>query len=145
MKDVVINISSEHVGDEKDVMEFTTDGEYSFDGENSCFSYLESDVTGLEGTRTSVAVMPEEIVVDRDGYITSRMVFREGAKSRFLYDTPYGAATMGIDTRKIKKSFNENGGSLEIDYVVDMEHTVVSRNIFKLNITEQKREQQWQI
>ena len=144
MKDVVINISSEHVGDEKDVMEFTTDGEYSFDGENSCFSYLES-VTGLEGTRTSVAVTPEEIVVDRDGYITSRMVFREGAKSRFLYDTPYGAATMGIDTRKIKKSFNEHGGSLEIDYVVDMEHTVVSRNIFKLNITEQKREQQWQI
>ena len=59
MKDVVINISSEHVGDEKDVMEFTTDGEYSFDGENSCFSYLESDVTGLEGTRTSVAVTPE--------------------------------------------------------------------------------------
>ena len=52
---------------------------------------------------------------------------------------------LGIDTRKIKHSFNEQGGSLEIDYVVNMEHTIVSRNIFKINITEQKREQQWQI
>ena len=147
MKDVVIDIRSEQAGDEdgKDFLEFSTDGEYMFDGENGCFSYLESSLTGLEGTRTSVAVTPDEIVVDRDGYITSRMVFKEGTKSSFLYDTPYGAATLGIDTRSIKKSFNEHGGSLEIDYVVDMEHTVVSRNKFKINITEQKREQQWQI
>lgn len=147
MKDVVIDIVTEQFGDgdDWDLMEFSTDGEYIFDGESGCFSYMESELTGLEGTRTSVAVTPEEIVVDREGCVTGRMIFREGTKTSFLYDTPYGAAMLGIDTRKIKHSFNEQGGSLEIDYVVNMEHTIVSRNIFKINITEQKREQQWQI
>jgi len=61
------------------------------------------------------------------------MVFREGEKDRFLYDTRFGAATMGIETRKVAASFDDYGGDLSIDYVVNMEHTVASRN--KLNMS----------
>ena len=91
----------------------------------------------MEGTRTSVIVMPDQVVVDRDGLITSRMIFKEREKSSFLYNTPYGTATMNISTRRISHSLDEHGGNVEIDYVVDMEHAVVTRNQFRLNITEQ--------
>lgn len=139
MKDVVISIRTVHAVDmeDEDYLDFTTDGLYTYDGEVGCLSYLETEVTGMEGTRTSVIVMPDQVVVDRDGLITSRMIFKEREKSSFLYNTPYGTATMNINTRRISHSLDEHGGSVEIDYVVDMEHAVITRNQFRLNITEQ--------
>ena len=141
MKDVVIYIRSlfgeEDEGD--NAIDFTTDGLYTFDGSTACLTYLESEVTGMEGTRTSVMVMPDQVVVDRDGSVTSRMVFREGEKNAFLYETPVGSATMHMDTRGLQTRFNEHGGHMEIDYVLDMEHAFVSRNRFKLTVKEQKQ------
>ena len=141
MKDVVISIHSLHGcgGDEEDTIDFTTDGLYSFDGETACLTYLESEVTGMEGTRTSVMVMPDKVVVDRDGGIMSRMIFREGEKNSFLYDTPVGSATLNMNTRGIQHRFDEHGGDMEIDYVLDMEHAFVSRNRFQMTVMEQKR------
>ncbi len=138
MKDVVISIRSRNqAGEDEDTLDFVTDGLYSFDGEIACLTYLESEVTGLEGTRTSVMVMSDRVVVDRDGTVTSRMVFQEGKKNAFLYDTPVGSATMHMDTRRILFRFNESGGELEIDYVLDLEHTFVTRNLFQIEVREQ--------
>ena len=141
MKDVIISIHTTHACDmdDEDTLEFTTDGLYTYDGETACLSYLETEVTGLEGTRTSLIVTPEQVVVDRDGMITSRMVFKERERSSFLYNTPYGTATMNMNTRRIGRRLDEHGGDVEIDYVVDMEHTVVTRNRFTLKITEQEQ------
>ena len=138
MKDVVISIRSRNqAGEDEDTLDFVTDGLYSFDGEVACLTYLESEVTGMEGTRTSVMVMSDKVVVDRDGTITSRMVFQEGTKNAFLYDTPVGSATMHMNTRRILFRFNESGGELEIDYVLDLEHTFVTRNLFQIEVREQ--------
>ena len=64
------------------------------------------------------------------------MVFKEGLKSAFQYTTPFGNATMGINTRRIRQNMGLNGGKVEIDYVVDMEHMVASRNKFEITVTE---------
>ena len=142
LKDVWISFHSVNGYDdeEPDSLEFFTDGQYLFQDNVGCLSYLESEVTGLEGTRTSMIVMPDQVVVDRDGLITSRMIFKEGTKSSFLYDTPYGQATMGIDTRKIHGKIDENGGQVEIDYVLDMEHAVVTRNRFQIIVKQAESE-----
>ena len=140
MKDVVIYIRS-LFGDGADdnTIDFTTDGLYTYDGDTACLTYQESEVTGMEGTRTSVMVMPDQVVVDRDGTVTSRMIFRPGEKHAFLYDTPVGSATMHMDTRNMNARFNEHGGHMEIDYVLDMEHAFVSRNQFHLTVKEQEQ------
>ena len=138
MKEVVISIHSlqDYDGDEDNSLEFTTDGLYSFKDGKGHISYYESEVTGLPGTRTEVSIGADEVIVDREGSITTRMVFKPGCRNNFLYSTPYGTATMGIDTRKICHNFGEHGGSMEIDYVLDMEHVAVTRNKFKLNVRE---------
>ena len=136
MQDVWISFHSVNGCDdeEPDSLDFSTDGQYSFRGGQGRLSYWESEVTGLEGTRTSVTIGPDEVVVDRDGTVKSRMIFKEGSRSSFLYTTPFGQATMGVDTRRIRHSMDERGGQVEIDYVVDMEHAVVARNSFKITI-----------
>ena len=138
MKDVLISIRSSFAYEEgeEQQMDFTTDGYYFYEDEVGCLSYEETEVTGLEGTRTSLFVMPDQVVVDREGTVTSRMVFKEGLKSAFQYATPFGNANMGINTRRIRQNMGLNGGKVEIDYVVDMEHMVASRNKFEITVTE---------
>ena len=136
LQDVWISFHSINSYDEEepDSLEFFTDGQYLFRDNVGCLSYLESEVTGLEGTRTSVTILPDQVVVDRDGTVKSRMIFKEGSKSSFLYSTPFGQATLGVDTRHIRQSVDESGGQVEMDYVVDMEHAVVARNKFSITI-----------
>ena len=136
LKDVWISFHSVNGYDdeEPDSLEFFTDGQYQFQDPVARLSYQESEVTGLEGTRTSVTILPDQVVVDRAGTVESRMIFKEGSKSSFLYSTPFGQATMGVDTRRIRRNVNEQGGKVEIDYVVDMEHAVVARNKFSITI-----------
>ena len=138
MKDVLISIHSSFAYEEgeEQQMDFTTDGYYFYEDDVGCLSYEETEVTGMEGTRTSLFVMPDQVVVDREGTVTSRMVFKEGLKSAFQYATPFGSATMGINTRRITRNMDGNGGSVEIDYVVDMEHVVASRNKFSITVRE---------
>ena len=141
MKDVWISISNRQNGglQEEDTVLFDTAGSYYFNDGIGVLSYQESELTGLEGTRTSVMVMPNQVVVDRDGMLTGRMVFREGAKDSYPYNTPYGQMMLGIDTHRIRHNFNENGGDVEIDYITDLAHTFVSRNKFRISVKEMEK------
>jgi uncharacterized beta-barrel protein YwiB (DUF1934 family) len=142
MKDVIISITGVQHSEEgqKNSIELVTDGEYGFSNGESAFSYMESELTGLEGTRTSFTVGPMGVVMSREGNMNTRMVFEEGKKHYFLYDTPYGSATMGVNTHKIKAQMGEHGGEMEIDYVIDFEHAVVGRNKFIINVRESKKD-----
>ena len=139
MKDVVISISSIHQVEEgeEDRIEFTTDGLYSYEDGTGYLSYMESEVTGLPGTRTSLEIRPDEVILDRTGGITSRMVFRRGSKNSFQYETPFGMATLGMNTQRIRHDFDPQGGSMVIDYVLDVEHAVVERSRFCIQVREQ--------
>lgn len=117
-----------------ETIEFITDGVYCRTEYGYQIYYRESELTGLEGTSTTVDITPDAITVERKGMLNTKMVFREGEKDRFLYDTRFGAATLGVETRKVRASFNDLGGDLSIDYVVNMEHTVASRNILNMSV-----------
>lgn len=117
-----------------ETIEMVTDGVYCRTENGYQIYYVESEITGLEGTTTTVDITKDSVTVERRGMLNTKMVFRPGEKSRFLYDTRYGAATMGIETRKLNASFDDLGGELSIDYVVNMEHTVASRNILNMSV-----------
>ncbi len=140
MKDVIISIKGVQSlpQGESDSVELVTEGKYSFRDGHGELSYMESELTGMKGTRTSFIFTPEEVVLSREGTLTSRMIFQEGRKNTFLYDTPYGSATMGLDTHRIHSTLGPMGGDMEIDYIVDFDHAVVGRNKFRINVREQK-------
>lgn len=117
-----------------DTVELVTDGIYCRTEEGYQIRYLESEITGLLGTATTVDINPNEIVVERKGVLNSKMVFRTGEKSSFLYDTQFGSATLEVETRKINAALDDFGGELCIDYVVNMEHTVSSKNKLKISV-----------
>ena len=85
-----------------------------------------------------VTVQPKTVVLSREGKTNTTMEFQEGKKSYFLYETPFGSATMGLDTRRIRSSFDFHGGDMEIEYTVDMDQTIVGRNRFYIQVKEPK-------
>ena len=66
------------------------------------------------------------------------MEFEEGKKHYFLYETPYGATTMGLDTRRVRKRLDVHGGDMEIEYTVDVDQAIVGRNYFYIQVKEPK-------
>ncbi len=139
-KDVIISIKAEQRTGEPDsleTLEFVTEGTYKYNDGEGEFSYEESEITGMEGTKTSFVFGPAEITLVREGMLNSRMVFKQGIKSTFVYNTPYGTTTMGLDTRCIKTQLGPGGGDMVIDYVVDFDHAMVGYNSFKIKVIEQ--------
>lgn len=138
MKKVMISIkgTQHYQNNEDDAIELITDGEYRYSHGESLLTYQESELTGLEGTRTCFVIRPDVVTMERMGSLNSRMVFEEGRKHHFLYDTPYGAATMGVNTQRIAMALGEHGGEMEIDYMLDFEHTIIGHNRFRINIRE---------
>lgn len=138
MKDVVISIQGLQDLDSSinGGVEFVTEGKYEYADDTISFSYEESELTGLEGTTTTFTVTKNSVLMTRVGSLNAQIVFEEGKKYYFVYDTPYGKASMGVDTHSIRAGLDEYGGFLEIKYMVDMANTVVNRSLFKIYIKE---------
>ena len=139
MKDVIISVTGiQNSPDGPDSMQLVTSGQFGLDNEQIRMTWEESELTGMEGTRTSITVQGSGVVLSREGKHTSTMEFNEGKKSYFLYETPFGSATMGLDTHRIRSRFDRHGGDMEIEYTVDVDQTIVGRNKFFIQVKEPK-------
>ena len=136
MKKVMISIKGAPAFsyNENDGFELLTDGEYINEDGISTFCYMESELTGLNGLQTIFNVESDRVVLKRGGDYTGEMIFCEKQKHNFLYETPFGSITMGIDTHSIEKNLRDDGGSLEIRYDIEVDNVSVSQNLFKIDI-----------
>lgn len=137
MKDVIISVKgllgANEAGED---IELVTGGKYSFSADEASFEYMESELTGMEGTKTSFSVKPDAVTITRNGTVNMQMLFEEGRKNYFVYNTPYGNMTMGLDTQSIFSRLGENGGQLEVKYVIDLADSHAMRTAFNIEIRE---------
>lgn len=135
MKNAILTIKGLAGTDEDgEDIELVTDGAYSFDEKRAAIEYMESELTGMRGTRTAFSVEPDSVMITRSGTVNMHMLFEAGRKNYFNYETPYGTMTMGVDTQSIKNELHERGGRLEVRYIMDLGSSVVTRNKFEIDI-----------
>ena len=137
-KDVVISIKGiqKYEDTDPDVIELVTEGRLTRVGESYTLSYQESELTGLEGTLTTIQVDGEQVTLMRVGEFTSQMVFQEGRRHLSMYNTPYGAMAIGVNTRRLLADLNDHGGDIEIDYAIEVDHAIAGRSIFQIRVKE---------
>lgn len=137
-KAVVISVKGiqKYEGAPPDVVELVTEGILARYGKSYTLSYQESELTGLEGTLTTIHIDGDEVSLMRVGEFNSQMVFQEGRRHLSLYNTPYGAMTIGVHTRHLLAELSDQGGELEVDYSVEVDHTVAGRNVFHISVKE---------
>ena len=140
MRDVIISVTGvQHGVGGPDSLQLVTAGQYGVDRDEIRMTWEESELTGMEGTRTSITVQPRSVVLSREGANNSTMEFEEGHKHYFLYETPFGSATMGLDTHRIRSRLGFHGGDMEIEYTLDVNQTIVGRNRFYIQVQEPKK------
>ena len=135
-KEVVLSLrgTQSYEGQEPDVIELVTEGTMEFYDGGWNISYEESDLTGLAGVTTTFRVEPGRVILDRTGNLRSRMVFEEDVKNEALYDLGFGSLLISICAKRIMVDLDENGGKLLIDYTVEVEQSMSSRNTYELII-----------
>lgn len=142
-KNVIISIKGmqNYEGVSEDTIELITEGRLMDCGEDGLtLTYQESELTGMEGTLTTFQVEKSgRIILLRMGEVNSQMVFEEGRRHLSLYQTPVGDLSVGIRANRIRSTLEMTGGELEIDYAIELDHTLAGQNLFRIQVREDKR------
>ena len=138
-KNVVISLMGVQRYEETppDVIELVTQGQLHEEEDGALvLTYEESELTGLEGTRTTLRIEGERVVMLREGELNTQMIFEEGQRHLSLYATPYGTMSIGVRTWSLFIEMDSSGGELEMDYAVEVEYSTAGRNTFRIQVRE---------
>lgn len=135
-ENVIISIKGSQLyeGQDPDVTELVTAGTLRREQEGYTIAYQETELTGLEGTTTKLRIEGPRVTLLRQGSVNSQMIFEVGRKHLSMYETPYGALAVGIETRRLKNTMDEAGGDLEIDYAIEIDNLLAGKSLFQLNV-----------
>ena len=116
---------------EPQTLKLVTDGSYCYE----LLSYVESEMTGLEGVVTSFQIEDgKTVTLRRSGKVNAEMVFDRRQAHESLYDVGFGAMMISVVTEDMTVLLNEHGGVLDLDYRVEVEHALCSRNRYHIEI-----------
>ena len=133
---VMLHVRGEQYFDDvdPDATELMTEGTMELREDRILLEYRETALTGMEGTTTTFEIAGPRVTLRRSGSVESQMVFEEGRQHSSLYETPFGALTVDIQTGRLRHNISERGGVMEIKYSIAVEHTVTGRNCFKIRV-----------
>lgn len=137
-KNVIISLKGTQTSDskERDVLELITEGKYYKKGHTYYITYKESEVTGMEGTTTTLKVDNGVITLMRFGSVNSQFIFQKGQKHVCHYDTEYGTFTIGVYANEVDINVDDNGGEIKVDYQLEFGNNKSGINDFYMLIRE---------
>lgn len=135
LKNILIKLQgSQEVNSQKvDSVELTTTGTIERLDEGCKIVYEESELTGMQGTTTTIIVEKTgKITLNRAGTTNSCLVFEEGQKHMSYYDMGEGAFTISVYTEYLEADINKLGGEIEIEYLLEIDNKMVGSNTIRL-------------
>lgn len=127
-KSVMITVDSkqEHPEQETDFMNFMTEGTLCEKGNNLYLTYSESEVTGLNGTTTTLKIADKSVTLMRFGSVNSLMLFEKGRRHLSGFKTEHGVIEIGVTAGKVDVDMNDKGGHINVEYVLEVDNKVTS-------------------
>ena len=137
-KPVLITVTGTQVNEcgDVDTQEFITTGNCSLKKDAYFLIYSESEITGMAGTTTSLKVEPGRVTLNRMGASQLKQVFETGLRYRSNYVTPHGSIYMAVVCSKVEANLTDSGGSINLEYVLEVENQKLSDNILTVTVRE---------
>ena len=133
---ITLRGTQQYEKDTPETVELITRGTMMDRNGKYALSYTETELSGTPGVVTTFFIPnPQRVVLTREGPVQSRMVFSEGVKDESLYDLGFGGLLVGICASKIDVDLSAKGGRLRLDYTVEIEQSVTSRNSYEILVT----------
>ena len=128
-KDAMISIKGIYnVDGSPDTVELLTCGRFYRRNNSYWLSYDESETTGFEGHKTTLHIEKDKVTMRRSGLSESQLVVQSGTRHQCLYDTGFGAITVGVNGRAVKSTLDDNGGVVDFSYSMDINTALTSEN-----------------
>lgn len=122
---------------EEDNIEVVTPGNFCEIEDGFKAEYNETKISGMEGTKTTIIIRENSFDLIREGTTETKMEFEKNKNTISLYKTPYGIMDVNIYTKKLEININENGGTINTTYILEIgEQPAIKTNLIiniKLN------------
>ncbi|CDF57244.1 DUF1934 domain-containing protein [Thermobrachium celere] len=101
---------------QEETIELISEGIYYKDNDVYIAEYDESEISGMEGTRTTLVIGRDSLNIIRRGTTTSDLRFKKGESHTAFYTTPYGALEITISTNQVNIEADEKGAKVYLEY-----------------------------
>ncbi len=119
-----------------ETIQFVTRGNMVSEGDKKIITYAEGELTGMGNTQTTLTVEDNRITLARRGDVYSQMVFEQGRRHLSMLDTDEGSLTLGVNTNKITNTLTDMGGDIEMDYNIEVEHSLTGLNKISIHVSD---------
>lgn len=140
MKEITLEITGiqQYDNTEEEQMEFVTDGKLYIRKGVVYIMYDESEVSGMEGCKTTIRLGQDSVKMRRTGLagFNTEMYFEEGKRISSVYETPYGPMGVEILTDYVKNNFDMETcrGSIDVGYQISLEGLAEGRNRITIKV-----------
>ncbi len=131
MKEVMITIKGKQtsVQGEENNIEMVTEGKFYKKNDAYYIVYDESEITGMEGSTTTLKIEGKKISMKRFGNNTSKLIFEKGKKHVSDYETVYGDMVIEVTTSNVDVNISDIGeGSINLAYRLGISGVIESSN-----------------
>ena len=117
MSEIMLRIKGTQIqGDEEDVIDFSTLGNYERRGTAVVLTYTETDED--TDVTTEVCVDGGVITMQKSGSLETQMVFEEQKTYTAEYITPFGNIDVMIYPTMVNASVGDDNGKIELEYIM---------------------------
>ncbi len=132
--------NDENLFDEEEIIELGTEGVMIVDDKRVELVYDESEITGMEGSRTSIIFDRDNaglVSMIREGSVSTALVFEKGKRHLCAYNTPIMPFEICVKTLNISNRVLEDG-KLDIDYIIEIRGAKAERTKFEISFFESR-------
>jgi len=119
------------------VIELESDGVMRLNDGRLEISYEETELTGMAGSTTAVSFAedtPGLVSMIREGSVNTVLIFEPGKRNICAYETEYMPFEICIHTYSVDNSITAYGGTLALDYVIEIHGSATERTKFTLEV-----------
>ena len=147
-KDVLVSISGHHIDimaepedqvkaleSGQDAIEVVTPASYYCRGGKHYILYDEV-MEGMPGTiKNRIKITgADSVEIVKSGLSSSHMIFEKNRKNLTYYRTPYGQMLVGVNTRNMEVSVEDDRINVQVDYELDVNHEPLADCKIRLDI-----------
>lgn len=135
-KNVVITVRGlQRAINEDEPIEVISAGTYLRKADTHYLSYEEADEDG-KITKNRIKITGDSIEMTKQGGITTQMIFTRGQKQYSCYTTPYGDLMLGMTTKHIRLTEEEQQLSAALCYDLEVNGTPMSECELDIEVKE---------
>lgn len=147
-KDVLVSISGHHIDimaepedqvkaleSGQDAIEVVTPASYYCRGGKHYILYDEV-MEGMPGTiKNRIKITgTDSVEIVKSGLSSSHMIFEKNRKNLTYYRTPYGQMLVGVNTRNMEVSVEDDRINVQVDYELDVNHEPLADCKIRLDV-----------